>query len=181
MRRATRRQQNDCAHSATSSKRSRLDPARGGRASPVVRNRSLMGPPDVARRKRFLFGLAMALFTAGFSFAVVESAARAYGHMPRYPIIRPEPGVLAPDPVLGWTPIPGKYELGPYTPGAAAIPMTIRPDGARESGGHPDPAHRSMLLVGCSFTMGWAVADNETWGARLQEHRPDLDVINRGA
>ena len=37
-----------------------------------------------------------------------------------------------------------------------------------------------MLLVGCSFTMGWAVADDETWAWRLQELRPDVEVVNRG-
>ncbi len=37
-----------------------------------------------------------------------------------------------------------------------------------------------MWLVGDSFTMGWAVADNETFAWRLQELRPDLRVLNFG-
>src|SRR5207247_7757156 len=34
--------------------------------------------------------------------------------------------------------------------------------------------------LGCSFTFGWAVSDDETWAWRLQALRPDLDVRNRG-
>jgi hypothetical protein len=37
-----------------------------------------------------------------------------------------------------------------------------------------------VVLVGCSFTMGWAVADEETWAWRLQKLRPDVEVVNRG-
>jgi hypothetical protein len=37
-----------------------------------------------------------------------------------------------------------------------------------------------MLLVGCSFTMGWAVSDDQTWAWRVQELRPDVEVVNQG-
>src|SRR5947207_8726652 len=85
-----------------------------------------------------------------------------------------------PDPVLGWRPIPGRYDREPYVPGGRAIHVTFRPDGARDSGGDHRAGKPDVLLVGCSFTMGAAVSDDETWAARLQELRPDVEIVNRG-
>lgn len=121
------------------------------------------------------------LLVLGVSLGGAELAARLYGRQPRRLVPRPEPVMHAPDPVLGWKPVPGTYLLGPYTPDGEPITMTIRGDGARATGAAPAAGHRpEVVLVGCSFTIGWAVADDETWGARLQHARPDLDVVNRG-
>jgi nucleotide-binding universal stress UspA family protein len=37
-----------------------------------------------------------------------------------------------------------------------------------------------VLLLGCSFTFGWAVSDDETWAWGLQARRPELDIRNHG-
>jgi hypothetical protein len=86
----------------------------------------------------------------------------------------------APDPILGWKPKPGQYRFGPYLPGGSSVAVTIRPDGARRSGPDGAAGRPEVLLVGCSFTMGWAVADEQTWAWRLQDLRPDVEVVNRG-
>jgi lysophospholipase L1-like esterase len=139
---------------------------------------------DIILRARTAKAVAFALTTAVLVLIVcvagAEILARASGRRPRRVVPRPEPIMHAPDAVLGWRPIPGKYQLGPYAPGSPPVPVTIRPDGARATGKPPSPEHRAVVLVGCSFTMGWAVADEETWGGRLQAQRPDLDVVNRG-
>ena len=41
------------------------------------------------------------------------------------------------------------------------------------------PPNGSLLVVGCSFTFGWGVSDEETFAARLQERLP-LQVVNHG-
>lgn len=130
--------------------------------------------------KRLAFIITTVALVLAISFGGAEIGARWYGHQPRRMIERPEPIMHTPDPVLGWKTVPGTYVLGPYTDGGDTITMTIRPDGARANGSPPAPDRPSVLVVGCSFTIGWAVADNETWSARIQELRPDLNVINRG-
>jgi hypothetical protein len=60
------------------------------------------------------------------------------------------------------------------------VDITIGADGARRTGLGPAAGRPEVLLVGCSFTMGWAVSDESTWAWRLQELRPDVNVVNRG-
>jgi hypothetical protein len=114
------------------------------------------------------------------ALVIVELVARATGHQPRRPADRPEPPIHAPDPVLGWKPLPGHYRFGPYSAGAAAVDVTIQPDGSRKTEAASSAGRPEVVLVGCSFTMGWAVSDDQTWAWRLQELRPDVEVVNRG-
>jgi hypothetical protein len=132
------------------------------------------------RRRRTLLAGATVVASVLVALVAVELAVRASGQRPRYHEPRPEPVIHTPDPVLGWKPIPGRYEFGPYVPGGKAVTVTIRADGARASETGGPPGRPQVVLVGCSFTMGWAVADDETWAWRLQSLRPDLEVVNRG-
>jgi len=129
--------------------------------------------------RRLLIAAAV-LMSLLVGLAVAELVARASGYRPRQKVVRPEPGIHDPDPVLGWRPRPGHYRFGPYTLWGAPVDVTVRPDGARDSGGGPANGRPALLLVGCSFTFGWALSDDQTWGARLQELRPDVAVENRG-
>jgi hypothetical protein len=130
--------------------------------------------------RRFVLALATALVTLLALVGMVEVLSRATGHRPRVMVRRPEPTIHVRDPVLGWRPVPGRYEFGPYAPGGAPVTVTIRPDGARAAAADPPTGRPSLLLLGCSFTMGWAVSDAETWAWRVQELRPDLEVVNHG-
>jgi hypothetical protein len=42
------------------------------------------------------------------------------------------------------------------------------------------PGGSEVLVLGCSFTFGWGVSDDETWAWGLQAVRTDLDIRNRG-
>jgi hypothetical protein len=119
-------------------------------------------------------------FSTLVALAVVEVAARVAGHAPRRTAQRSERPMHEPDPVLGWKPKPGRHRQGPYVAGGSPVEVTIGPDGARKSAARPPAGRPELLLLGCSFTMGWAVADEDTWGWRLQELRPDVEVVNRG-
>jgi hypothetical protein len=57
--------------------------------------------------------------------------------------------------------------------------MTLRADGTRTTGGDGN-GHTELLFVGCSFTQGWAISDDETFTWRLQQQFPAFEVINGG-
>src|SRR5262245_34073314 len=140
-----------------------------------------MGTPDAARRLRWLFRVLAVIVSSTIALSAAELAARARGNHPRLPSTRgPEPPSHVVDPTLGWRPLPGRYQFGPYSPGASPVTVTIRADGARETGIAGAEGRPELLLIGCSFTMGWAVSDNETFAARVQSQRPDLEVVNHG-
>jgi hypothetical protein len=123
------------------------------------------------------------LFGVAVSVAAAELLLRAGGLTPwrRLNVLTNERGLLEPDARLGWRPAPGRHVIAPYSRGAPDIRMTILPDGARASGVDPAADGRdALLLVGCSFTQGWAISDEETFAWHLQRQFPGLRVVNRG-
>jgi hypothetical protein len=123
---------------------------------------------------------ATVLVSVVLALAAVEIVVRARRQKVGSHAPRPQPVMHKPDPVRGWRPMAGHYELGPYVAGGETVGVTIGADGARVSGTSVLGGRPPVVLVGCSFTMGWAVADDETWAWRLQARRPDLEVVNRG-
>jgi hypothetical protein len=118
------------------------------------------------------------------SLLLVEVALRAIGNRPytfrRNPAF---PTLNDPDPELGWWLRPGHWRLDPRGPGGRIVEITIGSDRTRRTRPETDtPAGGAslILVLGCSFTFGWGVSDDETWPWRLQALRPDLDVRNRG-
>lgn len=76
------------------------------------------------------------------------------------------------DALLGWAPIPGR-EAGPRThdwSGSRRGPEEL----ARET----PPDRERIVAVGCSFTMGEEVADDETWPYLLDDEREDVEFAN---
>jgi len=145
----------------------------------AVTTRSASGARPASSRRAVVVVAAVCL-VAAVTIALLELIARVYGYQPRRAAVRPEPGIHAPDPVLGWRPIPGEYRFGPYSPGGATAQVTILPDTSRRTGPDAAPGRPLVVLVGCSFTFGWAVSDDETWARRPQELRPDVQVVNHG-
>jgi hypothetical protein len=130
-----------------------------------------------------LWGATFGVATAGCLLGA-EAMLRASDHAPeRLDHPRPfEPDVHDPDPVLGWRTRPGIHRFPPYRLPGEAFYKTILPDGSRATGPHPGPDDRpELVLVGCSYTLGWAVGDADTWAWRLQERLPELWVRNFGA
>jgi hypothetical protein len=141
-----------------------------------------MGPVASQRRRVFL-SLLTALASLVLSLGAVELGLRAAGHRPwvyaganaRMPIMH------EPDPVLGWRVKPGSYVAGPFARKGSAARLTFLPDGSRATGAPPDGADAPQLvLVGCSFTQGWAISDEETFAWRLRARFPAARVVNYG-
>jgi len=143
------------------------------------------GPPargSVVKRLALLATVSAASML--LALVALEGGLRAAGYRPWRQIrTNPlEPVLHDPDAELGWVLRPGHWRYGPYAPGATPVEVTILPDRRRRTRPNPDLSGRGapVLLLGCSFTFGWAVSDDETWAWGLQALRPDLAVENRG-
>jgi len=79
------------------------------------------------------------------------------------------------DPMLGW-----RARGGGVYRANNGTETTILPDGSRTVGPGPS-AGPSVLLVGCSFTFGVGLRDDETLGWKLQQRFPDVRFRNFGA
>lgn len=140
----------------------------------------LAHPPRKPHRLWVLVGVAIIVVSSITTLLGVEVALRATGRHPRRAVPWPAVGRYAPDPTLGWRPAPGHYRLPPLVPEGVYTDLTFRPDGARETGSGPADGRPEVLLLGCSLTMGSMISDEETYAWRLQQLRPDVEVVNRG-
>jgi hypothetical protein len=86
-----------------------------------------------------------------------------------------------PDPVLGWKNKPGSYVVPPYQPSGQAVHVTFLDDGRRRTRANSTmTGGEKLVLVGDSYTQGWAINDEETYAWKLQERIPSLQVLNFG-
>jgi hypothetical protein len=111
-----------------------------------------------------------------------ELALRLMGRQPfRYLGVQSrEPTMYDTDPEFGWIPKPGAYVVPAYSQGAPDIPFTLLEDGTRATSRDNPRGKDGVAFVGCSLTLGWAIADDETFAWRLQERFPSVHVLNYG-
>jgi hypothetical protein len=86
-----------------------------------------------------------------------------------------------PDAHLGWQNKAGSYVVPPYHPSGETIHITFLEKGRRRTG--VDSSTNSageLILIGDSFTQGWAISDSETYAWKLKEKFPFFDVLNYG-
>jgi hypothetical protein len=125
-----------------------------------------------------VMSLAGALIAAEASIRVVRGAP----HPTLDIVIEPGGKTQAPDPVLGFRPLPGTYTVvfdhrdrWQITNLRDSTRIT-RPlhtyDGSPRGGG--------IWVFGCSFVQGWGIDDADTFSWKLQEQFPGHDVVNFG-
>ncbi|HHH40052.1 MAG TPA: SGNH/GDSL hydrolase family protein [Sedimenticola sp.] len=125
--------------------------------------------------------LVLLISTAVFLLGA-EVILRIAGYRPWQPkVYADRPSIHMADPLLGWTLKPGEFLLPPYAPSGSEIHYTFLGNGLRKS--HPGQTavgdgRRVLLFVGGSYTQGWAISDRETFPWKLQEKRPDVEVLN---
>lgn len=123
------------------------------------------------------FKLATLVLALALSLGAAEIGLRALGYTPwrnaPYPQV---PLMHTPDSELGWRNEPAEFVFGEE----ATIHMTFWPGGFRATAPQRTPRPDPILLVGGSFTQGWAVSDSETFGYQLQDAFPSTEVLNLG-
>lgn len=137
---------------------------------------------SAGRLRRTLYRL---LALAGGSLVALASgefALRFRGHEPWRMGQRPnEPVMFERDDVLGWRNKEGVYVYPAYLEGDEPVRVTILPRGWRATGAGDTGGRPELVLVGGSFTQGWAISDDETFAWQLQKLLPDLHVVNLGS
>jgi hypothetical protein len=97
------------------------------------------------------------------------------------PLDRNVPTLHEPDAELGWRNKAGRFVWpGRNRDAGRDIVMTFWPDGLRATGPTQRRGRPQLVVVGCSFTQGWALTDEDTYPWRLQTAFPDLEVLNYG-
>jgi hypothetical protein len=128
------------------------------------------------------------------SLLVSEISLRWLGYKPwQYEIVdRSEPTMNQPDAELGWVAKAGHYTVPAYDQTDRPIEYNFYADGSRrtslatsDDGDQTDLSSdrrvSEIVIVGCSFSQGWAISDNETYSWYLQQKRfTDQKVLNYG-
>jgi len=91
-----------------------------------------------------------------------------------------EPDIYQPDSLLGWRNKGGNHIVPPYQPSGQPIYMTYLENGQRRTGFHSPHSQGECVIVGGSYTQGWAISDSDTFAWKLQEKYPSLKVLNYG-
>ncbi len=126
---------------------------------------------------------AVVVVAASLGVAASELALRGAGQRPWAPRIElpgPEGELVRPHPTRGFTFRPGRFQL--TEGGGQTFTMTHGADTFRitEPIGASDAARPQLWILGCSFTHGWSVSDDETYAWRLQRALPGYKVVNMG-
>ncbi len=132
--------------------------------------------------KSILFPITTFCLCLVFVLICSEIILRSTGHTPwRYQVIDSnEPTVHEPDPVLGWCNKEGKYTVPPYVWAGEPTYLTFLDYGLRATGPRESDAQHEFIVVGGSFTQGWAISDAETYPWKLQQYYPQMKVLNYG-
>jgi hypothetical protein len=119
--------------------------------------------------------LGAALVALCLAAGLAECGARVAGREPmRHVGLKAERPYMRPHPALGWVHETGTFEI-------AGGRATFWSDTSRAtSSERPDEIRRPIILVGDSFTEGYGVHDDETFGWLLDARMPDRGVLNLG-
>lgn len=136
-------------------------------------------------KHRFLGTAVIVLVSLIIALALAEGLLRLIGHKPwGYALLDAnEPTVHEPDPALGWRNKQGDYLVPPYHPTGKPIHLIFLDDGRRRTRADSfkiDQTEGALVIVGGSFSQGWAVSDSATYAWKLQQRYPSLDVTNYG-
>jgi hypothetical protein len=140
----------------------------------------------ISRRKRVAFSLFCALLAIAAVCVVGEIAARVAGHKPwDKPLYSPIENRLIrveADDELGYRLRPGAFAVS-YRDGYEAR-STHSPDGHRvtraQDRDETGPPKKAIWVLGCSFTYGQSLNDEETYPWLLQEMMPGQRIVNFG-
>lgn len=154
------------------------------RAQPPSVPAAVARPSGASRRVLVLFAVFLVVLLA----AVAEIGARLMGAQPWRPLepgvtVSPENRFFESDPILGWTHLPGEFKVTLHDGFAFNVTHTsdtLRITRPLVQYAGDIPARPSIWILGCSFTHGWSVNDDQTYPWLLQERMPAYDIANFG-
>ena len=91
-----------------------------------------------------------------------------------------EPTMRQPDARLGWKAKQGSFVVPAYDPSGADARFQFDARGRRRTRASEAASGSELVVVGGSYTQGWAISDEETFPWKLQERFPSLNVMNYG-
>ena len=133
--------------------------------------------------RTWIFRIATVLVAALLTLAGAEGLARtALAASPlRPPLDDGLPVLQEPDDDLGWRNKAGSVVWpGQGEDGGKDIRMTFWSNGLRATAPAPDLDRPHVVVIGCSYTQGWAVTDQETYPWHLQAEFPSHAFLNYG-
>ena len=131
----------------------------------------------------WVFRIATLLVAALLALVGAEAMARtALADRPtRPPLDDGLPVLQEPDAVLGWRNKKGSVVWpGQGEDAGKDIRMTFWADGLRATAPAPELDRPHVVVIGCSYTQGWAVTDDETYAWKLQSEFPSHAFLNFG-
>jgi hypothetical protein len=132
------------------------------------------------RMKKKIFCILTVLCSLLLILTGAEILLRISGAKP-WPILASnEPAMLQQDPILGWKTKPGKYRLPPFSPQGKETHYAFLEDGSRVTSDNQKMDSYDLIFLGCSFTLGFAVSDSDTFAWKLQATYPSLRMGNFG-
>jgi hypothetical protein len=139
-------------------------------------------------RRKCLFCLIYCAFWGVVLIFAAEVALRMRGYGPWHPqttspeLIEPKGKLSAKHPLLGYANLPGKFHV--TLSGGHRWKVTHLSHGLRAThfvqSGKRKRSKKEIWILGCSFTYGWGVNDDETFAWLLQEKLPNYEVVNFG-
>ena len=133
------------------------------------------------RRHTLILWISIFFISVVLLLASMEIFLRIMGHKPfEYREYTSEPTIHEYDPITGWRNKPGRYVVPPDTPSGTELLMTFLPHGRRRSLPDKIVTDHELVVVGGSFTQGYALSDHDTYPWKLQEIYPSVEVLNYG-
>lgn len=132
--------------------------------------------------RKNLLRLALSLAVTVFLVLAIEGIASLWGKW----VVSGQPPPVSEvshceyDPELGWRHIANKHVANLYGPGLSLTTNGQHLRGTRDHALADDQGKYRILCLGDSFTMGYGVADDESYPALLAKEHADLETINMG-
>jgi hypothetical protein len=133
--------------------------------------------------RRFTINAVLCLFGLALVAVLTEGLLRTIGFKPWSYETKDanEPTMHEPKSELGWRNKEGNYTLPPYHSAGKAVQITFLENGLRRTSASPVRDYEGeIIIVGGSFTQGWALDDNKTYAWKLQEKYDSMNVLNYG-
>ncbi|HXA46449.1 MAG TPA: SGNH/GDSL hydrolase family protein [Burkholderiaceae bacterium] len=128
--------------------------------------------------RKFLPALTLLLFSVGITLLLGEGVVRLLGDTPKsLPKVSHLEGSWATiDQQFGWVNNPGGHAS--FEPGTKM--MNFEADHTRRVVGPLKEGAPELLLIGCSFTQGYGLEDQQTFASQLDQQLPSMKVVNFG-